>query len=395
MLKIVEQLVQEYGHEIVDNRRYLHAHPELSFHETNTAAWVRERLQKAGIPTLDGISGNSTVGYLKGTQPGPSIGLRSDMDALGLTEDNDLPFKSTNPGVMHGCGHDAHTATLMAVAELLAKHQDLIKGTVYFIFEQGEEFLPGGAVQLVKDGIMKKIDYIFAIHVDALHPVGTIDVYEGVRFAAVGTFDFKITGKGGHGGFPHKANNPLIPASELIKDISLIPALKCDPLQSATVSVTYLHCGVEGVANVIPEKVSMGGCIRVLDTALRQDIMEEIERLGKTICAAHQCDIDISMVYGYPACVVNPVCAAVMQDAAKDMGIKVLDVPPNLGAEDFGYFSQEKPTAIGWFGIADPTGKHAPTPHHSPQFYIDDEAGLPKALAYMLTVYLKVVERFQ
>ena len=143
MCHTIKDLVTAYGNKVIDNRRYLHAHPELSFQETDTAHWIRERLAAVGIPVLDGISGNSTVGYLIGSQPGPSIGLRADIDALGLTEESDFPFKSTKPGVMHACGHDAHTAVLMGVAEILAAHKDLIKGTVYFIFQQGEEFLPG------------------------------------------------------------------------------------------------------------------------------------------------------------------------------------------------------------------------------------------------------------
>ena len=385
----VKKLVEEYGDQIVKNRRYLHAHPELSFHETNTAAWIRDHLTKAGIELMPGITGNSTVGILKGSQPGPSIGLRADFDALGLTETNDLPYKSTNPGVMHACGHDAHASILMAVAETLAHHRELVHGTVYFVFEQGEEFLPGGAQQLVKDGVMDSIDYMFAIHVNASAPLGQIDIHDGVRFAAVGTYDFKIRGKGGHGGFPHKANNPIFAASELVNDIALIPALKCDPLANCTVSVSYLHCGVEGVANVIPETVSMGGCVRVLDTALRQSVMEEIERLGNSICAAHQCEIKTTMVYGYPACKNDTGCVSIMQDVATSMGITNADCPPSLGAEDFGYFSEQKPAAVAWFGMGDPTGAHELTPHHNPKFYLYDGKGLPLALEYMLSVYLK------
>lgn len=395
MKETMKQLVEEYGRELIENRRYLHAHPEMSFQETNTAQWVRDRLQKAGIAMLSGISGNSTVGYIQGAKPGPSIGLRADMDALGLVEENDLPYKSQNPGVMHGCGHDAHTALLMAVAELLAKHQDLIEGTVYFVFEQGEEFLPGGAVQLVADGIMEKIDYMFAIHVNAASPIGVIDVQPGVRFAAVGTYDLEITGKGGHGGFPHKANNPLIPAGELISALNLIPALKCDPLTNCTVAVTYLHCGTVGVANVIPEKVLIGGCVRVLDTKVRQFVMEEIERVSKAICEAHQCEVNAKMIYGYPACTVDKECAAIMQETAAELGITVEDVPPSLGAEDFGYFSEQKPSGIGWFGLGDPTGVHELTPHHNPHFYLEDEKGLPLALEYLLTLYTNAVKKLK
>ena len=378
----------EYGYQLIENRRYLHAHPELSFQETNTAAWIRDHLTKAGIELMPGITGNSTVGILKGSQPGPSIGLRADIDALGLSEENDLPYQSTVPGVMHACGHDAHTAILMAAAEILASHRDLIHGTVYFVFEHGEELVPGGVRQLVKDGIMDSIDYLFAIHVDATKPLGKLDVQPGVRFAAVGTYDFTITGKGGHGGFPHKANNPFFAASELAQAISLIPALKCDPLQNCTISVSYFHCGIDGVANVIPETARFGGSVRVLDTCLRQFVLKEIKRLGDTICAAHQCHLEKTLQVGYPACTVDTQCAAIMQQVARDMGIDIPAYPPSLGAEDFGYFSQEKPCGIGWFGMGDPTGHHELTSHHNPNFYLYDEQGLPLALEYLLRVYM-------
>lgn len=393
MKSFIKNLVEQYGREIIENRRYLHAHPELSFQEVHTAAWIRKKLTDAGITLLPGITGNSTVGYLEGTKPGPSIGFRADFDALGLQENNDLPYKSTVDGVMHGCGHDAHTAILIAVAETLAQHKELIAGKVYFVFEQGEELLPGGAKQLVEDGIMKYIDYLFAIHVNAQMPVGKLDIQAGVRFAAVGNYDFTITGKGGHGGFPHTAINPLIPAMELVAAINLIPALRCDPLANCTISTSYLTYGVEGVNNVIPEQVRLGGCVRVLDTALRQFVIEEIEHLGNTICAAHHCKLDARITYGYPAGIVAPECAEVMAAAAREIGIEVVDVPPALGAEDFAYFGEQKPSGIGWFGMADPTGAHPGTPHHNPNFYLDDEKGLPLALEYMLTVYMKAIEK--
>lgn len=383
----MKKLAAAYAAEVIKNRRYLHAHPELSFHETNTAQWIRDHLAAIGIPTLSGITGNSTVGVLKGTQPGPSIGFRADIDALGLTEMNDLPYKSTHTGTMHACGHDAHTAVLMAMAEIFASHRELVHGTIYFVFQQGEEFLPGGAQQLVKDGIMDRIDYMFAWHAAALEKVGTVDVAAGVREAAVGTYDIKITGKGGHGGFPHKANNPVIPAAELVSAINLIPALKCDPLENCTVSVSYFQCGIDGVANVIPERVSMGGNARVLNTDLRDFVMKEIERLAKAICAAHQCQCDVSLVYGYPANTIDATCNDIFRKAAASMGLTVLDNPPVLGAEDFAYYAQKKPAGIAKLGMADPTGAIAPTSHHNPCFYIDDEKGLPLALEYMLTVY--------
>lgn len=188
---------------------------------------------------------------------------------------------------------------------------------------------------------MDHIDYMFAWHAAALEKVGTVDIAAGVREAAVGTYDLKITGKGGHGGFPHKANNPVIPAAELVSTINLIPALKCDPLENCTVSVSYFQCGVDGVANVIPERVSMGGNIRVLNTDLRDFVMKEIERLAKAICAAHQCQCDVHLVYGYPANTVDATCNDIFRKAAASMGLTVLDNPPVLGAEDFAYYAQE------------------------------------------------------
>jgi amidohydrolase len=392
MNETVKKLVDEYGAKLVEDRRWLHAHPELSFKEFETSKWVRSRLDKAGIPVLSGISGNSVVGVLEGEGPGPAIGLRADMDALGLTEENDLPYKSSVSGVMHACGHDAHTAALVALAEIFSAHRELIRGRIYFIFQQGEEFLPGGAVQLCADGVMKNIDYIFGWHCDANHPVGSIDLAPGARTAAVGTYDIKITGRGGHGSMPQQANNPIIPASELVSAINLIPALKCDPIKSCTISTSYLLCGVEGVANVIPSAVSMGGNIRSLDTEVRDFAMKYIEKLANGICAAHGCECKVTMVYGYPASVIDQRCFEVMDEAARELGLRNIQAPPSLGAEDFAYYGMEKPAGFCMFGMADPSGAHKPTPHHNPYFYIDDEKGLPLALEYMLTVYLKAVE---
>ena len=392
MNNMIKKLVEDYGHQLIDNRRYLHAHPELSFKERQTAAWIRQRLQAAGIPILKGIHGNSTVGYLKGTQPGPAIGFRADIDALGLTEENDLPYKSQHCGVMHACGHDAHTAVLMAMAEILAQHKECIHGTVYFIFQQAEEYLPGGAKGLVEDGVMDRLDYIFGWHVGAMDTVGTADILAGFRTAAVGTYDLKITGKGGHGGSPHQCNNPIIPAAELVSAINLIPALKCDPLANCTVSVSNLICGVAGVDNVLPETVVMGGNIRSLQTDVRDFVMTEIKRLAESISAAHQCQCDVHLVYGYPALDVDETCADIMKEAAREVGLTVVQKQPSLGAEDFAYYSQKKPAGFAHLGMADPTGKYAPTPHHNPCFYIDDEKGLPLALQFILTTYFITVK---
>lgn len=392
MNNMIKKLVEDYGHQLIDNRRYLHAHPELSFKERQTAAWIRQRLQAAGIPILKGIHGNSTVGYLKGTQPGPAIGFRADIDALGLTEENDLPYKSQHCGVMHACGHDAHTAVLMAMAEILAQHKECIHGTVYFIFQQAEEYLPGGAKGLVEDGVMDRLDYIFGWHVGAMDTVGTADISAGFRTAAVGTYDLKITGKGGHGGSPHQCNNPIIPAAELVSAINLIPALKCDPLANCTVSVSNLICGVAGVDNVLPETVVMGGNIRSLQTDVRDFVMIEIKRLAESISAAHQCQCDVHLVYGYPALDVDETCADIMKEAAREVGLTVVQKQPSLGAEDFAYYSQKKTAGFAHLGMADPTGKYAPTPHHNPCFYIDDEKGLPLALQFILTTYFITVK---
>ena len=282
----------------------------------------------------------------------------------------------------------------MGVAEILAAHKDLIKGTVYFIFQQGEEFLPGGACTLVEEGIADKVDAFFAIHVDAERPFGSVDVLEGTRSAAIATFEITVTGKGGHGSTPHTANNPLLPASDLVDAISMIPAMKCGPLDNATVSVTYLHSGTHGVANVIPETAVLGGAVRVLDTQLRSFVTAEIKRLGETIPAAYACSSEVTIVNGYPAVVNAPACVAVMQESAREIGLEVAHIDPRLGGEDFAYYGMKKPAAIAWFGMADATGKHAPTPHHNPKFRIDDETGLPAALEYMLTVYTKACEAF-
>lgn len=192
MKEFVKSITSPYEKELIETRRYLHRHPELSFQETDTAAYIRSTLNALGVPLMKGISGTSTVAVIKGEKTGPCIAFRADIDALPVEEENDLPFKSEVPGVMHACGHDIHTAVLLTFAKVLTAHPELVRGTVKLIFQAAEEKLPGGAKALCEEGVMKDVDLIYGFHCASAFPLGTIAVTPRAYSAAIGIYEVKI-----------------------------------------------------------------------------------------------------------------------------------------------------------------------------------------------------------
>ena len=209
MKNMIKSLVDAYESKLLETRHHLHENPELSFQEYKTADYIRENLKNMGIELQEGISGTSTVGILKGSEPGPCIAFRADIDALPVVENNDLPYKSKTPGIMHACGHDTHVACLLTLADVLSSHKELVKGTVKFVFQAAEEKLPGGAKQLCADGVMNDVDFIFGMHSSSGYPLGTVVVSHGVSSAAIGIYEVTVHGKGGHGSSPHECLNPV------------------------------------------------------------------------------------------------------------------------------------------------------------------------------------------
>lgn len=386
MKDLITSLVDSYEPRLKEIRHHLHENPELSFQEYNTAQYIRENLIKMGIKLQGNISGTSTVGILKGEQDGPCIAFRADIDALPVVENNDLPYKSKTPGIMHACGHDTHVACLLTLADLLSSHKELVKGTVKFVFQAAEEKLPGGAKQLCADGVMKDVDMIFGMHSSSGYPLGTVVVCHGVSSAAIGVYEVKVNGKGGHGSSPHECLNPVPVACMVANSLNQIMAEKKSPTECGVFTVSYINGGQ--YPNIITDSVTLGGNVRTLDNELIAKIFKTIDGVSKGICEGYGLTCDVTTTVGYPATVNTPEYADVIQSAVESIGYKVIEKPTSLGGEDFAYYVMEKPGAFFHVGMADPERPITSTPHHNGNFQLD-ERGLRIALESELAVYFK------
>ena len=390
MKQFVKDLVHSYEEPLKEIRHHLHENPELSFEEYRTAEYIRKALGSMGIALQDGITGTSTVGILKGREAGPCIAFRADIDALPVEENNDLPYKSKTPGIMHACGHDTHSACLLVLARILSEHPDLVKGTVKFIFQAAEEKLPGGAKALCADHALDGVDMVFGMHSSSNHPLGTITLSHSSSSAAIGIYEVAIHGKGGHGSAPHNAKNPVPVACLLASALNQILAEKKAPADTGVFTVSYINGGQ--YPNIITDTVTLGGNIRTQDNALIQQIFGHIDSISHGICEAHGMTCDVTTTLGYPATINTPEYADVIADAADTMGYTPVEESGSLGGEDFAYFLMEKPGAYFHVGMADPDRPISSSPHHNCSFQLD-ERGLAIALEMELALYLKLTKQ--
>ncbi len=373
---------------VVEWRRHVHQNPELGNREFKTAKFVEDHLRKLGLEVRTGIAITGVVGILKGSQPGPVIGLRADMDGLPVTERNSLPFASKETtefngqkvGVMHACGHDTHVAMLMGAAEVLAGMKDRIKGTVVFIFQPAEEGPPageeGGAPLMIKEGVMDnpKIDAIFGIHVNSQTEIGKIKYKSGAVMASSDWFQIKVKGKQTHGAYPWLGTDPIAVATQIYTGLQLIVARQSE-LTKAPVVITIgkINSGVR--ENIIPEELTMAGTIRTLDSAMQKDVHEKIRRTAVNIAESMGATVEISIdtktlvTYNTPDLVKKMLPS--LQKAAG--AANVFESEWVTGAEDFSYFGEKAPSFYFQVGGM-PAGKNPKdaAPHHTPDFYIDD-----------------------
>jgi len=374
--------------QVIEWRRYIHQHPELSNREVNTSKFVSDHLKQWNIEVRTGIAKTGVVGILKGGQPGPVIGLRADMDALPVTERTDVPFKSTvtadyngqTVGVMHACGHDSHVAMLLGTAEVLSGMRDRIKGTVVFIFQPAEEGAPageeGGAALMVKEGVMDnpKIDAVFGIHIDSRTEIGKIKYKPGAFMASSDWFSIKIKGKQSHGAYPWLGIDPIAVASQIYTGLQMIVSRESE-LTKAPVVITVgkINGGVR--ENIIPEELTMAGTIRTLDSAMQKDVHEKIRltatKIAESMGATAEVTIDTKTLVTYNAPdLVKKTLPSLVEAAGKD---NVTETEWVTGAEDFSYYGTRAPAFFFQLGGM-PKGKDPKTAaaHHTPDFYIDD-----------------------
>ncbi|MGM0921979.1 MAG: amidohydrolase [Bacillota bacterium] len=371
--------------EMVEIRRYLHMHPEVSFQEFKTAAYIAEFYHKLGIEARTGVGGNGVVAVIKGDLPGKTIALRADFDALPIGDEKDVPYKSTVPGVAHACGHDGHTAALLILAKILHKHSSSLEGSVVFIHQHAEEYAPGGAVSMIEDGCLDGVDVIFGTHLWAGEPTGKIQYRVGPIMAAADRFQIMINGKGGHGAQPHKTKDAVVIGSQLVLNLQQIVSRKVDPVHSAVVSVGSFVA--ENPFNVIADSAVLIGTVRTFEDEVRTLIEEEIERVVKASCALYDADYEYHFERGYPAVVNHREETELLANlASKVPGVQIVEESPmQMGGEDFAYYLQHVKGTFFFTG-AKPTYSETAYPHHHPKFDIDEKAMLIAAKTFTLAL---------
>lgn len=383
---MLHEWLEQGFEEMVAVRRYLHMHPELSFEEVHTPAYIANYHRELGLEVREGVGGRGVVATLRGGKPGKTVAIRADFDALPIQELNDIPYKSQHDGVMHACGHDGHTATALGLAKALMKMQQQLTGNVVFIHQFAEEVAPGGAKAMIEDGCLDGVDVIFGTHLWAPMPLGEIHVREGALMAAADALYIDIQGHGGHGAEPHHSVDAVLTAAQFVSNAQAVVSRKINPLQPAVFSVG--HFEAINSFNVIADSVKLKGTVRTFDAAAR-DIMErEIEAVLKGICEAAGASYTYNYVRGYPAVINHAKETAFVADIAKNYATVHTTEPMMIG-EDFAYYMQHVPGTFFITGAKNPQWDTA-YPHHHARFDFDERAMLiaAKTLGEATLAYL-------
>jgi amidohydrolase len=399
----IDKLTAAVEPELIEWRRHLHQHPELSNREVETAKYITERLKSFGLQPQTGIARTGVVAVLQGGRPGPTVALRADMDGLPVREEVDVPFASkatseyegNKVGVMHACGHDTHVAILLATARVLTQMKDRLPGSVKFMFQPAEEGAPlderpAGAELMVKEGVMKGVDAVFGLHVFANVPTGTITYRSGPFMAAADQFDITITGKQTHGSAPWRGVDPIVVGSQIVNALQTIVSRSVDITQlPAIVSVGQFQSGVRN--NIIPETAKLVGTIRTFDDDVQNDIHARVRKIAEGVAAGAGAKVDVQIHRGYPVTSNDPTLTAKMLPTLERVAPgKVKESELITGAEDFTYFQREAPGLFVFLGITPPEQAGKAPANHSPLFYVDEKA-LPtgvRALANLAVDFL-------
>jgi amidohydrolase len=376
LMQRIQQAAKADAHLIQQWRRHIHAHPELSFQEVNTQAYVIEQLKKAGITQIEPIANTGVLAIIKGNNPDSRIiALRADMDALPITELNEVDYKSVNSGVMHACGHDVHTSCLLGAAKILHDLKHEWEGTIKLLFQPGEEKLPGGASLMIADGALKNPvpQCIYGQHVMPLLPVGTVGFRSGLYMASTDELYVKIIGKGGHGAMPHLNIDPVSIAAQIIVALQQIVSRKANPIIPSVLSFGKVIA--EGATNVIPNEVYMEGTFRTLNEEWRTQAHQALVNTATSIAEGMGARCEFEIRKGYPFLKNDVQLTAHAKEAAieylgKD---KVVDLDMWMAAEDFAYYSQEMPACFYRLGTRN-EAKGITSSVHTPTFDIDEDA---------------------
>ena len=391
--QIIEQVSGEIFPEVVQHYRYLHMHPELSYQEENTSRYVTQFLEREGVHHKTNIGGYGILAWIdgEGKGAGKTVALVADMDALPVHEKNDVDFKSVNEGVMHACGHDSHTASLMGTVKIVNSVRDRFAGRVLFVFQPGEEKSPGGADLMLKDGLFDDMcpDMVIKQHAYVDLPAGEIAFQTGTVMASADEVHVKVKGQGGHGALPHELNDTVLAASNIIVALQQVVSRRRNPFQPMTLSFGKFIA--DGATNVIPSEVVMSGSLRCMDEGERQKMLSLIPGIISNTAAAYGCECDIDMPLGYPCTVSHDDITELVRTSAEDFlgADNVTEYPKRMTAEDFGFYTQLYPSCFYRFGVDNSQGGCGKL--HSSTFLIDENS-LHTAMSVLAYISLDIIK---
>ncbi|MBG9943028.1 amidohydrolase [Brevibacillus formosus] len=372
----LKELLKEMEPQIISWRRHLHQHPELSFQEEKTPALIAEILRGLHFDEVrTGVGGRGVIGVLRGGRPGKVVALRADFDALPIQDQKEVPYKSTVPGVMHACGHDAHTSQLLGLASVLAAHREQFAGEIRFIFQHAEEENPGGATQMVQDGAVDGVDAIFGVHLWSMFPVGKVYISAGPLMANTDDFSIEIKGRGGHGAVPEETVDSIVIGSQIVGHLQTIASRNVSPLESVVVTVGTFHGGDS--TNIIADSCRLTGTVRTFLPDVRDRAEQRLTEIAEGTAAMMGGSATVVYDRGYPAVINHEKETMIAQEAAiAAFGAgRVESMKPLMGGEDFSYYLEKVPGAYLFVGAGNPE-KLATYPHHHPRFDIDEDAML-------------------
>ncbi|BBI36323.1 amidohydrolase [Cohnella abietis] len=359
--------------EVVGWRRYLHQHPELSFAENETAAYIEGILKSFDHLTVTRPTTSSVMARLVGKLPGRTLAIRADIDALPIQEDTGLAFTSQNDGVMHACGHDGHTATVLGVAKILSQHRDELEGEVRFLFQHAEELPPGGADEMIAAGVMDGVDWVIGAHLQSPVEVGKIGVVSGPMLASPDTFHITIKGKGGHAAEPHATVDSIAIGAQVVTNLQHIVSRAVNPMEPLVVSVTQFIGG--HAHNVIPGSVQLTGTVRCMEPTLREEVPQRMEQIIAGITQAHGAEYEFKYIYGYRPLINDKEISQLVADTVVELfGAEALyTIKPSMSADDFSAYLNRAPGT--YFNIGAGNQEQGIVyPHHHPKFTIDENS---------------------
>ncbi|MBF8378692.1 amidohydrolase [Alicyclobacillus mali] len=386
-MELLVREVEAMRQQLVAWRRHLHEHPELSFQERETAAFIERELTQMGAFEISRPTETSVIARLVTGRPGRVLALRADIDALPIEEDTGLEFASKNPGVMHACGHDGHTAMLLGACKVLAAHRDELRGEIRFIFQHAEELTPGGAQELVDAGVLDGVDAVIGQHLWQGMESCRIGVRAGELMAAPDTFHIRIVGRGGHAAQPHLTVDPIAIGAQIVVSLQQLASRRVDPFEPFVLSVTKFVGGTAD--NVIPNEVELCGTVRTFREERRAWAAQAMEAVIRGIAEAQGASYEFRYDRGYRPVVNDPELTAFVRATLEDeFGDLVTDAEPTMGGEDFSAYQTVAPGTFFFTGIRRPDGEAYP--HHHPRFDIDENALVVgcRALVALATRYL-------